>query len=128
LLILAESGGNRNLTTSRMSTAPQQRNWLANLDSTMRTEQQAQRQAIEDLWSLPLFDRVREGQSLGPLLIANSAQRIVTLKPQTSAASASESILREADFVRLSRDEPARPAGNYYFLGRSSRRTVSPGA
>lgn len=100
-----------------MSIEERQRSWLAELDRGMRAEQAAQRENIEQLWADPLEDRLRQGRTLGPLAVGASDGRTTTLKVERSSAALHESVLREGDLVRLSRDAPARPVGHFFFLG-----------
>lgn len=100
-----------------MDPATLQRDWLYDLDRGMRREIAAQRASVEELWSLPLADRVNDGRSLGPLDVVEASKEKVRLVATTNTASLASCSMREGDFVRLSRDTPRNPDARCIFLG-----------
>ena len=100
-----------------MSTPALQRDWLNDLDRTMRREIAIQRSSIEELWALPLAERVRDGRSLGLLDLVAATDDHVRLVPRSTAAETAHCSLREGDFVRLSQDSPQSPTSHCIFLG-----------
>lgn len=94
-----------------------QRDWLGRLDAEMRREVACQRAAAEEIWALPLAQRLAEGRSLGPLRVVAASQRRLTLRPDSPAAAMAPCLLREGDFVRLSLNTPTAPLAHAVLLG-----------
>lgn len=93
-----------------------QREFLEKLEREMRREIALQREACEEIWSCPLAERVRNGDSLGPLRVESVVDERVVLSV-VSGEGELECGLREGDFVRLSEDAPRTPTGHFIYLG-----------
>lgn len=93
-----------------------QREFLDKLERDMRREVSLQRAACEEIWSRPLVERVRRGDSLGPMQAKNLCEERLVLVMERVHGEL-DCAIREGDFVRLSQDEPLSPKGHYIYLG-----------
>ena len=95
----------------------QQHLWLQDLDRKMRIEVSRQRFAREEIWCMPLPERIERGEALGPLKVISTSKDRVLLQPADIAAELADCTLREGDFVCLSRDTPLAPTGHFIHAG-----------
>lgn len=89
--------------------------WLNALRAATLAECDAAKQAADEAWRKPLADRLTAGKTLGPLKILKQERgRFLFSLP---ADDASESFLREGDFVRLSHNHPTEPVARLILCG-----------
>jgi DNA replication ATP-dependent helicase Dna2 len=91
--------------------------FLARLTEDMHREVALNRQHLQDIWSLPLHERVEKGHSLGPLkLLSLRDNGLATFSHQSQLSRESFCALREGDMIRLTRDDPANGGPTALFL------------
>lgn len=94
-----------------------QSHFLKDLEVQMRDEVARNWQHLNDIWALPLRERVQKGHSLGPLkLISLSDQGVAIFAHQSDHSREAFCSLREGDLVRVTRDDPVGNGPNASFL------------